>query len=171
MKGLKSYENFPFWIPLLAVLVSVISCIIGAVILSGFSFLVSIVYVLYCISIELMVIFRSCKDCWYYGNICGSGKSKIAPLFVKKGDTKKFVERDISMLHMIPDFMVSILPLVGGIVLLILNFTIVVIVLIFIFAILSFGGTAFIRGTLICKRCKQKDIGCPAHKIFNKNSN
>jgi hypothetical protein len=34
--------------------------------------------------------------------------------------------------------------------------------------VLFFGGSAFIRGTLACKYCKQKDIGCPAYDIFNK---
>jgi len=168
MKDTKSYENFPLWIPFIAILVSIISYGIGAIILSEFGIIFAILYILYCIAMELMIIFRSCKNCWYYGKICGLGKGKIAPLLVKKGDMKKFADRDISMAHMIPDFLVVILPLFGGIILLVLNFSILVLFLMVVLIVLFFGGTAFVRGAFACKYCRQKDIGCPAYTIFNK---
>jgi hypothetical protein len=164
----KSYENFPLWIPLIAILVSIIGYIIGAVILSGFSIIFSILYLLYCFGAELMVIIRSCKDCWYYGKVCGFGKGKIAPLFVKKGDPNKFADREISLIHMIPDFLVVILPIMGGIILLFLDFSFFVLSLMVVLIVLFFGGSAFIRGIFACKYCKQKYIGCPAYAIFNK---
>ena len=37
---------------------------------------------------------------------------------------EKFADRDISMVHMIPDFLVVIIPLIAGIILLVLNFSI-----------------------------------------------
>jgi hypothetical protein len=33
---------------------------------------------------------------------------------------------------------------------------------------LGFAGNAMVRGCLVWKHCKQKDIGCPAEKLFNK---
>ncbi len=168
MNKITRYVNFPLWIPLIAVLVSVICYYIGAVILSGFGIIFSLLYIVYCIIIEFLVIFRSCKNCWYYGKVCGLGKGKVAPLFVKKGDTKKFADRDISIKHLIPDFMVIILPLVGGAILLIRDFSVVLLVLLIILVIVFFSGTALIRGTFACNYCKQKDIGCPADKVFNK---
>ena len=168
MKDTKSYENFPLWIPFIAILVSIISYGIGAIILSEFGIIFAILYILCCIAMELIIIFRSCKNCWYYGKICGLGKGKIAPLLVKKGDMKKFADRDISMAHMIPDFLVVILPLFGGIILLVLNFSILVLFLMVVLIVLFFGGTAFVRGAFACKYCRQKDIGCPAYTIFNK---
>jgi len=164
----KSYVNFPIWIPFIAILVSLTSYSIGAVILSGFGIIFSILYLFYCLGAELLVIIRSCRDCWYYGKICGLGKGKIAPLFIKKGDIKKFANRNISIVHMIPDFLVIILPLFGGVILLILDFSILVLSLMVFILVLFFGGTAVIRGTFACKYCKQKDIGCPAYAIFNK---
>ena len=169
MKNTKSYEIFPLWIPFIAILISTISYAIGAIILSEFGIIFAILYILYCISMELMIIFRSCKNCWYYGKICGLGKGKIAPLFVKEGSTKKFANRDISMVQMIPDFLVVIIPLFGGIILFILNYSILILFLMIVLIFLFFGGTAFVRGTFACKYCKQKDIGCPAYEIFNKN--
>jgi hypothetical protein len=168
MDKIRAYDDFPLWIPLFAIVISAISYGIGAVILSGFGIIFSVLYIIYCISVELMVIYRSCKNCWYYGKKCGLGKGRIAPLFFKKGDTKKFADRDISMIHMIPDFMVIIFPLVGGIILLIFEFSIITLFLMIILAVLFFSGTAFIRSTFACKYCKQKDIGCPADELFNK---
>ena len=164
----KSYENFPLWIPFIAIFVSIISYSIGALIISRFGIIFSILYLIYCIGAELLVIIRSCKDCWYYGKICGLGRGKIVPLFVKKGDTKKFAERDISVVHMLPDFLVVIFPLIAGIILSILDFSILILIMMIVLIFLFFGGTAFIRGSFACKYCKQKEIGCPADKIFNK---
>ena len=164
----KSYENFTLWIPFIAIFVSIISYSIGALIISRFGIIFSILYLIYCIGAELMVIIRSCKDCWYYGKICGLGRGKIVPLFVKKGDTKKFAERDISVVHMLPDFLVVIFPLIAGIILSILDFSILILIMMIVLIFLFFGGTAFIRGSFACKYCKQKEIGCPADKIFNK---
>ena len=168
MKDIKSYENFPIWVPLSEILISVISYVIGAIILSRFGVIFSILYLVYCTCAEIFVIMRSCKNCYYYGRMCGLGKGKIASLFVKKGDTKKFAERDISLVQMIPDFMVIIFPIAGGILLLILDFSIILVALMIVMVILFFGGTAFIRGSFACKYCRQKEIGCPADKIFNK---
>jgi len=168
MKNTTSYEIFPLWIPFIAILISIISYGIGSIILSEFGIIFAILYILYCIAMEFMIIFRSCKNCWYYGKVCGLGKGKIAPLFVKIGETKNFIDRDISMVHMIPDFLVVILPLIGGIMLLVLNFSILVLSLMVILIVLFFGGTAFVRGTFACKNCRQKEIGCPAFDIFNK---
>ena len=164
----KRFENFPLWIPLIAILISLVCYGIGVLILSRFGIIFALFYIIYCIIIELLVIFRSCKNCWYYGKICGLGKGKIAPLFVKKGDTKIFTDRDISIVHLIPDFLVVIIPLLGGIIMLILDFSFVLLGLLIILAIVFFSGTALMRGTFACKYCKQKDIGCPADDLFNK---
>jgi len=168
MKQVKSYENFPLWMPLIAISVPVLGYIIGAIILSGLHIIIAILYLTYCFGAEIFVVFRSCKNCYYYGKICGLGKGKIAPLFVKKGDPNKLAEKQVSWYDLIPDFLVSIFPIVGGIILLILNFSFLILGLIIILAILFFGGTAFIRGSFACKYCKQREIGCPAEKLFSK---
>jgi len=168
MTEIKSYENFPLWIPFIAILISFIGYILGAIILSGFGIVIVVIYLIYCGCIELLVIFRSCKDCYYYGKVCGLGKGKIAPFFVKKGNPKKFVDKKISWYDLIPDFLVSIIPIVGGIILLVSNFSFILLGLIILLAVIFFGGTGFIRGTFACKYCKQKEIGCPAEQMFSK---
>ena len=168
MVKIESYENFPLWIPFIAILVSVIGYVLGAFILSGFGLFIVAIYLIYCIGIELLVIFRSCKDCYYYGKICGLGKGKIAPLFTKKGKPSKFIDKKISWYDLVPDFLVSIIPIIGGIILLTYDFSFLLLGLIIILVVIFFGGTGFIRGSFACRYCKQKELGCPAQKIFNK---
>jgi hypothetical protein len=164
----KSYENFPIRLPFIAILLSIIGYILGAFVLSGFGLFVVVLYLIYCVFIELLVIFRSCKDCYYYGKICGLGKGKIAPLFTKKGHSSKFIDKKISWYDLIPDFLVGIIPIVGGIILLIYDFSFILLGLIILLAIIFFGGAGYIRGSYACRYCKQKELGCPAQEIFNK---
>ena len=67
---------------------------------------------------------------------------------------------------MLPDFLVSLLPLIGGIVLSVLYFSWLRVILMAILFALAFGGAAMIRGNLLCKYCKQGQLGCPAAKLF-----
>lgn len=167
MKDVKTYENFPIWIPLIAIIVSIAVYILGTIILIGFGIIIAVLYIIYCFGVEILVIFRSCKNCYYHNRVCGLGKGKIASLFTKKGDPKKFTERDVGFKDLIPDFLVAIFPLVGGIILSIIDFSIIRIVLIITLMIFSFGGTAVIRGSFACKYCRQREIGCPAEKFFS----
>jgi len=168
MITIKSYENFPILIHFIAVLLSLVGYILGAYILSGFGLLIVAFYLIYCIIIELNVIFKSCKYCYYYGKNCGLGKGKIASLFTKKGESDKFIDKKISWYDLIPDFLVGIIPLIGGLILLYNNFSVILLSLIILLLVIFFGGTGFIRSSLACRYCKQKEIGCPAQKIFNK---
>ena len=76
-------------------------------------------------------------------------------------------EKEISWPDLVPDFAVALLPAVGAIVLLIADFRWTLLVLLAILLGLSSGGNAFIRGTLACRHCRQRELGCPAHKLFN----
>jgi hypothetical protein len=168
MEDTKSYERFPVWIALLANLVALLIYAIGAYILAGFGILLFILYLLYCLWIEMGVLRGSCVNCYYYGKVCGLGKGKLCSLLFKKGDPQKFVEKEVSWLKILPDFMVFIFPLVGGIILLLRDFTLLLAALIAILVILSFGGNAVIRGSFACKYCKQREISCPAERLFRK---
>ena len=104
-----------------------------------------------------------------YGKTCCFGKGKLCSLLFKKGNSKDFCNKEISWIDILPDFLVSILPFIAGVLLLIKNFNWGILLLMVIIIILSFGGSAFIRGNFACKYCKQREIGCPAEKLFNKN--
>jgi len=168
VKDTKSYESFPMWIVFSSNLVAISIYIIGAYILAGLGVIFSALYLFYCLLMEIMILRRSCVDCYYYGKVCGLGKGKLCSLLFKKGKPERFVKKEVSLTTMLPDFMVSIFPLLGGIILLIRNFTWLLVAVMVILVVLSFGGNAVVRGLLVCRYCKQRKIGCPAEKLFSK---
>ncbi|MDP2950929.1 MAG: hypothetical protein Q8N55_00945, partial [bacterium] len=110
-----------------------------------------VLYILYCLRVEKRVLKKSCVNCYYYGKTCCFGKGRLCALFLKKGNPKDFCKRKISWYHILPDFLVSIFPLMGGIILLATKFDWCILVLMVIIVLLSFVGNAFIRGNFACK--------------------
>jgi len=165
------YNDYPIGIPIFAIILSYFTYMVGAYIIAGLGFIFAIIYLFYCFGVEMLIVLRSCKDCFYYGKICGFGKGWVAPWFCKKGNPERFASRKITFIDLIPDFLVVIFPMVAGIILLIINFSFVILALMIILFFMFFAGTAIIRLNLVCKFCKQRDIGCPAEKLFSKNNN
>lgn len=164
----KSYESFPLWIVFTSNLLAVSVYALGALILSGFNATIIILYLLYCVWIEVRLLRRSCVNCYYYGRVCGTGRGKLCGLLFKKGDPEKFAKDEVTFKDMIPDFLVSLIPVVGGAILFLKEFDWVLAGLTAGILVLSFAGNALLRGRLLCKYCKQREIGCPAEKLFNK---
>jgi hypothetical protein len=111
---------------------------------------------------------RSCTNCYYYGRLCAFGKGKLSAIFFKKGNAKKFTQCKITWKDLIPDFLVSIIPSLAGIWLLIIHFNFLILSSVIWLVLLTSAGNSFIRGSLACKHCKQREIGCPAEKLFKK---
>ena len=164
----KRYEDYPAWIVIACNLVSVSIYMIGAAILAGFSLWVSAAYLILCLWLELRVLQKSCVNCYYYGKNCGTGKGRLCALLFKRGNPQAFAAKEATWKDILPDFLVSLLPLVGGIVLSFLDFSWFRVVLLAFRVIIAFGGTGLIRGNLLCKYCAQGQIGCPAAKLFEK---
>jgi hypothetical protein len=118
--------------------------------------------------IELRILQESCVNCYYYGKVCGLGRGKLCALFFKQGNPQEFAKREISWKSVLPDFMVLILPLVGGIIFLVMDFSWLILALMMILVVLSLGGNALMRGALACKYCKQRELGCPAERLFSR---
>jgi len=171
MQNSKTYENFPPCIPFLSCVLSLSIYALGAYIFSQLDFFFTVLYLMFCLWVELRILKGSCVNCYYYGKTCGLGRGKLCALLFKKGNPEKFAEKEISWKDLIPDFLVLIFPLVGGIIILIRDFTWLIMALMVILAMLWFFGNALIRGSLACKFCKQKELtGCPAEQLFNKQS-
>ena len=170
MQNDKAYENFPIWIPLLAWVLTLSIYALGAYIFSQLDFFYTVLYLMFCLWIELKILKGSCVNCYYYGKTCGLGRGKLCAILFEKGSPESFIEKEIAWKDLIPDFLVMIFPLIGGIVILIRDFTWLILVLMVVLVMLSMGGTAFIRGSYACKYCKQKELGCPAEQLFNKGA-
>jgi len=83
-----TYERFPLWIVVLSNLVTALIYVFGAYILAGFGVIASALFLLYCLSLELTVLKRSCVNCYYYGRICGSAKEGCA-LYCSRKATRR----------------------------------------------------------------------------------
>lgn len=166
---IKTYDEFPKKFVFLCVVFSLVMYALGAYILSFISVVPSAIYLVYCLLMEIIVLKRSCVNCYYYGKSCGMGKGKLCPLFFKRGSPVYFAERKISWKDLLPDFMIFIIPLIGGAMLLLTKgFSWFIAGLLAVLLILSLVGNAVIRGSCACKFCKQREIGCPAEKLFQK---
>ena len=166
MSDSERYESYPTRIVVLSNLFSLSIYAIGAYVLWMIARLASALYLVYCSVLEIRVLRRSCPDCYYYGKACCFGRGRLCSLLFKRGEPRKFIERQVSWLNILPDFMVTIIPVLGGIVLLVDEFSWIIVALILILLALGFAGSAFIRGSYACKYCKQRDLGCPALSLF-----
>jgi len=163
-----TFENYPCKIIFISNLVSLGIYFIGAFIIWQLGLIWLTLYLIYILGFEIRLLKKSCTNCYYYGKYCAFGKGKISSLFFKKGNPDKFIQKKITWKAILPDFLISLIPFVVGIVLLIVNFNWLMLLLIVILVILTTAGSGFVRGSLACKFCKQREIGCPAEQLFNK---
>jgi len=164
----KCYENYPAGFVILANILQLSIYLIGGAIIymAGPAWL--IVYIPYILWLEIRLLRGSCVNCYYYGKYCAFGKGKLCGLFFKKGSPKKFLSCSITWKDMIPDFLVSLAPVVVGIVLMIISFKWTLLMLVVLLFLLTSAGNGLVRGSIACKHCKQRELGCPAEKLFNK---
>jgi hypothetical protein len=169
METAKTYENYPVWIITLSNLVSLTIYAIGALIIYQAGWIFSVLYLGFILTLELRLIRNHCTSCNYWGKRCGFGKGKISSLFFKKSEINHFCDTKISWKDMLPDLLVSLIPFIVGIVLLIIRFNVLIIFALVLLAVLTTSGNGLIRGKLTCKYCRQKELGCQAYLLFNKN--
>jgi hypothetical protein len=168
METIRSHENFPIRLVAAAVLVNISIYALGAFILAGYGSIMMALYLLYCLGNEVHVMKMSCVDCYYYDKWCAFGKGKAAALFFKRGDPQRFLTKSISRKDLIPDMLVMVFPLVGGIALLIRDFSWGTVTALVFLLTFSLGGNYLIRSRVACAGCKQRELGCPAEQFFSK---
>jgi len=93
----------------------------------------------------------------------------VSSWLFRKEDPSRFCEKEMTWKDMIPDLLLALIPFVIGIVLLIIDFKFIILAAVLLLILLTTAGNEYIRGSLTCKFCKQREIGCPADKLFNKN--
>jgi len=163
------YEDYPLWIVLITNSIAFSIYAAGAFVLYQIGWIWLVLYMLYIIGLEIRLLGKSCVNCYYYGKVCAFGKGKISCLLFKKGSTKKFAEGKITLKDIAPDFLVSLIPIIAGIILLVIDFNWLLFSMVLIVTVFTFLGNGLVRGFLACKYCKQREIGCPAEQLFNKD--
>lgn len=165
---METYENFPPRQVAATLLVTASIYAVGAAILAGFGTALAGVYLLFCLGNELQIMKKSCTDCFYFGRWCAFGRGKAAALLFKRGEPRHFHAKHITWKDLLPDMLVVVFPLVAGSVLLLQAFSWTTLVLLAVFAALSFGGTYLIRSRIACAGCRQRELGCPAEQFFSR---
>ena len=164
----KAFERYPAWIVLTMNLAFLVNYAIGVFILAQLGVLWGFLFVIYVLLLELSVFEEGCQYCCYHGKLCASGKGKVVPLLMKKGDPKRFCERKVTLLSLLPNMLVLILPMVGGAIVLLSSFSWLILGLMIIPWLLWFFGNPILYGRLACPHCKQGRICCPANEFFSK---
>jgi hypothetical protein len=89
-------------------------------------------------------------------------------MFFKKGNNPNFCRMKITWKDILPDFAVSLIPFIVGIILIIKDFNWILLTLLIVLFILTSFGNSMVRSKLACKYCKQRKLGCPALSLFEK---
>ncbi|MDD1668521.1 MAG: hypothetical protein LUO97_01855 [Methanomicrobiales archaeon] len=163
-----TYEQFPRRMVAVTVLVQVAIYLLGAYILLQISVWLAVIYAACILALEYRVLRHSCVSCYYYGRLCCFGRGKLAATFCRKGDPAAFLKKEIRWVDILPDFLVSLIPLVLGIILLVINFDPILLLAVVGLAVLAFPVQGFIRSTWSCRFCKQRELGCPAERLFSR---
>jgi hypothetical protein len=166
METIKTHENYPFRIVVQSSLVTFLIYILGFMIIYKTGWIFFLIYLVLIFALELRLIRNHCTTCYYWGKTCGFGRGRISSLFFKKGDSSNFCNNKFSWTDMIPDLLITLIPLIIGIVLLIMKFELFLLLSLILLILLTTAGNQYIRGSLTCKFCKQREIGCPAEKLF-----
>jgi hypothetical protein len=164
----KTYDNFPAWVVASSNLLSLVIYVSGLIIILRTGWIPALLFLAFIMALEYRIISRHCVNCYYWGKVCGFGKGKLSSLFFSKGNPSKFCAKEMSWKEMIPDLLVSLVPLICGIVLMIIKFDFILLMAVLSVLILTTIGNNFIRGSLTCKYCRQRELGCPAEKLFSK---
>ncbi len=164
---LEVYEDYPVWICAVAELMQLGIYTLGALILLEVAPWAAGIFLIYCLALEVRLMLVSCVDCCYYGRRCFSGKGLIVAMLFSGRDPERFARTEITFKDIIPDFAVGLVPLLVGLGLLVVRgLSWYVGVLVLLLAALAFPVTGWVRSTLACPHCKQREIGCPAQKLF-----
>lgn len=163
----KCFENYPMKTVAISNLVSISIYLIGSYIIYQIGALWLIAYVAYIAFLEIRLL-RNCAECYYYGRLCAFGQGRLSSAIFKKGNPKNFSQRKIAWKDILPDFMVSIIPMLVGIWLLIMRFNFLLLAMIVVLFLLTSAGNGFVRGSLACNHCKQRELGCPAERLFKR---
>jgi hypothetical protein len=166
MGEVRTYENFPAPTVAVSVLVTITIYALGAMVLLGLGPVAASAYLIYCALFEVRVMKNSCVNCCYYGKVCGLGRGKISAYLFPPGDPGIFGCMNFTWTALIPDMLIMLLPLLGGVILLVRSFSWMVAAGMVLLVTLGLGGNAFVRSRIACKYCRQRENGCPAEQFF-----
>lgn len=161
-------ESYPWWMVVLSNLVSLGIYGLGSYVIYQVGWPFMAVYLAFIAALEIRLLKGHCVHCYYHGKRCAFGKGKLSGLLFKAGEPGHFTGMKLTWWSLLPDMLVSLVPVVVGIIVLIDDFSWWVLAAVVLIVVLASAGNSFVRGRLACKHCKQRELGCPAEKLFQK---
>lgn len=162
------FEQYPWWIVLVANLHTIAVYALGALLVGHFGQVYLLFYLGLCVGVEIKVLRGSCVACCYYGKRCAFGKGLLCSWILPQKEPGEPPCKVAAWKDLLPDFMVAIIPAAAGIYLLIARFHWSLLVQWPLLLILFFFGNAWIRGSLACPFCLRRKEGRPALEFFEK---
>ncbi len=163
-----TFENFPWRMVAICNAVGLAIYVIGLYLMARLGIVWALLYAAYCVGMEWRLLSRSCRYCYYFGKRCGFGKGLVCSWFFTKESEQTLCAKRISWRDVVPDFLVSLIPLAAGVALLIRSFSWAMLFALAALVFLASVGTGFVRGQVACKHCRQRELGCPAEQLFSK---
>jgi len=160
------YENYPWWVVIPSCLLALAIYGLGAYIVYQWGWIWMTAYLLIVLVLEIRLLRGSCVHCYYYGRTCAFGRGRLSGLLFERGDTEAFSSREVTWRELIPDIMVSLVPVAAGIAFLIREFAWPVLAAVVLLVFLSTAGNGFVRSTFARRHCRQRELGCPAERFF-----
>lgn len=161
----QTYESYPFSTVCLSMLQTVLSYVLGALIFyfAG-GILLGFGYIVLCLIVLLLSMRFRCTFCYYYGKKCPSGLGRLSKSLFSKRDAADFANpRNVSIVA-IPSFGLLFLPLVVGLVFVFIRFSWLLLFLFIAYFLIAISAGFPLRKDLLCKHCRQGEIGCPAYE-------
>ncbi len=163
------FDQYPPWMVFLTAKLTLLVYGSGAFIMFRLNILTGYLYILYVLLLEFYLYKEACPNCCYYGKLCAFGKGKLAAIFFKKGDPKKFGKRKLTWKDFIPQILVVLIPVIVGISLLISRGFHPITLAAMLYPVFSwFVLNPIIYGKIACIHCKQGSKCCPALEFFSK---
>jgi hypothetical protein len=161
-------ERYPAWTVAVATALNLAIYALGAAIVARLGWALLVPYLALPLYLEVALLTKSCPRCFYYGKRCFSGKGLLSALICRRRDPAEFAAREITWLSLLPDLLVTLIPLAVGVVLSIRRFEWTLVGAVVGLMVLAFPGTGFVRSRLACCHCRQRLLGCPAENLFRR---
>lgn len=155
-------ENYSRKIILMNLLLTFLSYFIGTLVIYSINTVAGIFYATLCILTIFLSLKLRCSYCFYYGKRCGFGFGILSKIFFSQGESKEFNNSKNIIPVLIFSLGTSIIPIVGGVILLIVNFSVLHLVYFILYILVGFLPNFFIRNK-VCEHCEQGNLGCPAY--------
>lgn len=164
----KKLENYPIKIVCVSATLTIISYLLGTAVFYVLSPLLGVLFLILTITNIGVSMKLRCTNCFYLGKYCNFGLGKLAAILFKKGNPEEFSNRRKVIPTAVLSFGTMLLPIVAGILLLLIDFSIGNITLLSVYILFGIVPNFFVRGSF-CEKCMQGQLGCPSYEQMIKS--